>query len=139
MWTCKPMPKGFRTVTAEQAAKSVEYLRTAGQRGRPSMASVALPQTNSHTHTINIRKPPCRLVHSSVMGTSSHKQGVFRRRSASTSHRQAGSNNKVKRCGRAKKCIEEPPTANKQRQAASNPLAPRQTAYRRSTVAYAPI
>src|ERR1700693_4961712 len=35
--------------------------------------------------------------------------------------------------------MDEPPTANKQMQAASNPLAPRQTAYRRSTVAKAVI
>ena len=56
---------------------------------------------------------------------SAHSQRVFSRRSASTTHKQTGSKSSVNRCGRARKCIEEAPTASSVVNAATNALAPR--------------
>ena len=51
---------------------------------------------------------------------SAHSQRVFCRRSASTSHMQIGSKSSVNKCGRARKCMDEAPTASSVVNAATN-------------------
>ena len=77
---------------------------------------------------ISTRNPPCKLVQTSVMGTSHQMRAGFAPlRSASMIPIEIESSNKVNMCGRAKKCMDAEPTENSLR---TEPISKGEAAFR---------
>ena len=74
----------------------------------PSHASTALPTAARPRTTINAMNPPCRLVQTTVSGTSHQIRELGRLRSSSMTHTEIESSSKVIRWGRARKCSTGP-------------------------------